>query len=149
METFEARGGKDRRRQPTPGLSRYSFFARREGFRRKVDQDRGGYVDRYSPRLFFFLIFILVLNILDAIFTMIVLDRKGTEINPIVRVAIEIYGDKFWLWKFGIVSASLILLCLHIKFRGVKTVIVASGSIYFGLVLYQLFLITHHLSAIP
>ncbi len=106
-------------------------------------------MDRYSPRLFFFLIFILVLNILDAIFTMIVLDHRGTEINPIVRAAIQIYGDKFWLWKFGIVSASLVLLCLQIKFRGVKTVIVASGSIYFALVLYQIFLITYHLPAIP
>ena len=148
METFEERRGKDRRKQPTPGLSRYSFFGRREGFRRKADQGKGGYVDRYSPRLFFFLIFILVLNI-DTIFTMIVLDHQGTEINSIVRAAIEMYGDKFWLWKFGIVSASLILLCLHIKFRGVKTIIVAFGSIYFALVLYQIFVITYHLPAIP
>ncbi len=38
MQPFKERSGKDRRKQPTPGLSRYTFFGRREGFRRKVDQ---------------------------------------------------------------------------------------------------------------
>jgi hypothetical protein len=137
MET-DKRNAKDRRKEPTPGLSRYSFFGRRRGFRRKSDQQKGGYVDRYSSKLFFALILILALNVLA---------HRGTEINPIVRVAIEIYGDKFWLWKFSIVSTSLVLLCLHIKFRGVRTIIVVSGSIYVLLILYQIFLITYRLPA--
>lgn len=149
MENFDKRILRDRRKQPTPLLSRYIFLGRRGSFRRNTDRERGGYVDRYSSGLFSILILILALNILDAIFTIIVLDHRGWELNPLVRSAIQIYGDKFWIWKFGIVSGSLIVLCLHSKFRRVKTIIMAVCSIYTLVVLYQIFLITYRLPEVP
>jgi len=132
---------KDRRVRPTPLLSRFTFLGRRRAFRRKVDQQRGGYIDRYSSGLFFFLLLIVGLNILDALFTMMILDSGGWEVNPIVRSVIALHGDKFWVWKFAIVSVSLILLCLHSKFRFIKAVILAFSAIYAGIVLHQLALI--------
>ena len=140
-ENFDKRIEKDRRRQPTPGLSRYTFFGRRRTSRRKPDQLKGGYIDRYSSTLFFFLITIVGLNVLDALFTMMILDLKGWEANPVVRSVIDLYGTKFWVWKFSIVSISMALLCLHSKFRLVREIIVAISCLYFIVVVYQIFLL--------
>ena len=83
------------------------------------------------------------LNILDALFTMMILDLGGWEVNPLVDSVIALWGDRFWIWKFAIVSASLIVLCLHSKFRFVKAVILGVTVIYIGIVLHQLTLIIH------
>ncbi len=140
-EDFDTRIEKDRRKQPTPLLSRHTFFGRRRTSRRKSDQLKGGYIDRYSSTLFFFLITIVGLNVLDALFTMMILDLKGWEANPVVRSVIDLYGTKFWVWKFSIVSVSMTLLCLHSKFRWVKEIIVVISCLYMMVVAYQVFLL--------
>jgi hypothetical protein len=133
----------DRRKQPTPVLSRFIFLGRRRNFRRKEDQERGGYVDRYGSVLLFLIVLIAGLNILDALFTMMILEDGGLEINPIVHSAIQIYGDRFWIWKFAMVSFSLILLCLHIKFRLAKPAIFGISAAYVTIVLFQIFLMLY------
>ena len=139
----DGRAGKDRRKEPTPAVSRYTLFGRRRAIQRKEDQPKGGYVDRYSPVLFFFLISIVGLNILDAFFTLMILDLKGWEANPVVRSVIDLYGTEFWIWKFSIVSVSLALLCLHSRFRLVKEVIIGISCLYLVVVAYQIFLLLH------
>lgn len=141
MKESERRVLKNRRIRPTPLLSRFTFSGRRRTFRRKADRQGGGYIDRYSSELFFFLILIAGLNVLDALFTMTILDFGGWEINPVVASVISLYGDKFWVWKFAVVSVSLVLLCLHSKFRVVKAVILGITVIYIGIVLHELALI--------
>ncbi|NWF92395.1 MAG: hypothetical protein HXY46_05730 [Syntrophaceae bacterium] len=133
---------KDRRKRPTAPLSWYAFFGRRQDFRRDLDRGKGGYVDRYSPKLFFFLVLILGLNVLDILFTMMILDHQGWEFNPIVRSVMALHHDLFWVWKFGIVSACLTLLCLHSKFRSVNKIIVGISIVYFLNILYQVFVFT-------
>jgi hypothetical protein len=142
-ENLDKRLGGDRREQPTPALSRYTLLGRRKAIRRKEDQPKGGYVDRYSPILLFFLILIIGLNILDAFFTLLILDLKGWEANPVVRSVIDLYGTEFWIWKFFIVSVSIALLCLHSRFRLVKEVIVGISCLYLLVVAYQIFLLLH------
>ena len=142
-ERLNKRTNKDRRNQPTPGLSRYTFFGRRNTIRRKLEQQRGGYVDRYSSSLFFFLVAIIGLNVLDALFTMMTLDLKGWEANPVVRSVIGLYGTRFWIWKFSIVSVSLTLLCLHSSFTLVREIIIAVSCLYVAVVAYQIFLLLH------
>jgi hypothetical protein len=74
---------------------------------------------------------------------MMILDLGGWELNPIVRSAIELYGDRFWIWKFGIVSITLILLCLHSKFKRVITIILSISAINIAIVLYQISLMIY------
>ncbi len=143
LKQSDRRGLQDRRRQPTPGLSRYVFFGRRRIFRRKCDRQKGGYVDRYSSGLFFILVLILGLNMLDALFTTAILDMGGWEVNPIAAAMIDLYGGGFWIWKFGIVSTSLVLLCLHSKFRPVKAVLVGINILYVFVILHQVLLIVN------
>jgi len=135
MSQFNSRIFRDRRKKPTLALSRFTLWGRRRTFRRKIDQQKGGYVDHYSALLFCFLISAVVLNILDAFITIMILDLGGWEVNPIVRSGIEVFGDKFWIWKFVIVSACVVFLCLHSKFRRAKLIIV-SLNIYYILVVF-------------
>jgi hypothetical protein len=132
---------KDRRKQPTPALSKFSFGGRRTTFRRNEDQQRSAYVDRYHPGLLFILTMFVGLNILDAWFTMIILENGGWEINPVVRSVIELYGNQFWVWKYIIVSFPLLLLCLYSKFRLVTPIILGISTLYFLAILYQISLI--------
>jgi len=141
MGQFDRRIFKERRKQATPGLSRFTLWGRRRTFRRKEDQGRGGYVDRYNSGLLFLLTMVAGLNVLDAWFTMMILENGGWEINPVVRSVIELYGDRFWIWKFAIVSVPLIVLCLHSKFRIVIPILLGISAINIIIILYQIILI--------
>ena len=118
----------ERRKKPTAGLSYYSFFGRRKD-------------DRYSAPLFFVLVSITGLNILDSIFTMMILERGGWEANPIVKAVMDAHGDNFWVWKFGLVSFCLILLCLHSRYRLVKRAVIFLNAVYLSVVSYQIYLL--------
>ena len=134
---------KDRRKHPTRGLSRFALRGRRGNFRREDDRETGGYVDRYGPGVLFLLVLILGLNVLDAFLTMLILEDGGSEINPVVSSIIQLYGDRFWVWKFVTVSVPLILLCLHSKFRLVMPVLWGISAIYITVILFQVLLIVY------
>ena len=143
MRKSDRRILKDRRRHPTHGLSRFILRGRRRSFRRNEDQGTGGYVDRYGPGLLILLVLILGLNVLDAFLTMMILEGGGSEINPVVRSVIQLYGDRFWVWKFVTVSVPLILLCLHSKFRLVIPALWGISAIYMTVILFQVLLIVY------
>ena len=138
------RNHSDRRKKPTPMLSRYTFFPVGEvSFRSREDRLRGGYVDRYGHRLFTVLIGIVVLNIFDALFTHMILDCGGTELNPVaglghhpVRDIISSSGN--------LPSSALPCSCyvVHSKFRIAKAAIAMAVALYSGVVLYQVVLIS-------
>jgi hypothetical protein len=143
LDGKDQRSGKERRKHPTPALSRYTFLGRRATLRRKADHLKGGYVDRYSSALFVLLVLMIGLNILDSLFTMAILDLEGWEVNPIVRSVMQLHGDRFWIWKFVLVSFCLLLLCVHSRFKLIKGVIIFLSSMYLAVVVYQLFLLMH------
>ncbi|HXX33894.1 MAG TPA: DUF5658 family protein [Thermodesulfobacteriota bacterium] len=141
MRESDRRIHEDRRKQPTPALSKFTVKGRRESFRRKEERKRGGYIDRYGSGLFFLIVFIAGLNVMDAWLTMTILENGGWETNPVVSSIIQLYGDRFWIWKFAIVSVPLILLCLHCKFRLAAHALWTIGVFYIIAILYQILLI--------
>jgi uncharacterized membrane protein len=74
---------------------------------------------------------------------MVLLDLGGREFNPIVHSIIALHGDRFWIWKFLMVSGSLFFLCLHRGFSLIRKILIVVASIYLVIVLYEVFLITH------
>ena len=140
MRELDLRTVKDRRKQPTPAISRFTLRGRRKKFRRKEDQERGGYIDSYHPGLLILLTMAIGLTVLDALFTMMILDDGGWEVNPVVRSVIQLYGDRFWIWKFVVASIPLTILCVHSKFRFVLPVILGITTISVIVILYQIFL---------
>lgn len=69
-----------------------------------------------------------------------IIEVGGYEVNPVVNSVWGIFGDKFWIWKFGLVSFCVILLCIHIRFRLVKAFTFGIALIYIGVILYQVIL---------
>lgn len=140
---MQERIGPDRRRRPTPMLSRYSLFrGRRKGFRRREDRDRGGYVDRYSPWLFGVLMGLVLLNLLNALFTHLIIDCGGTELNPVAAWALAAFGDHFILWKIAVIGPCVLVLCLLSEFRAARAAIALAVGLYGVVVCYQLVLMS-------
>jgi hypothetical protein len=138
MNDPETRLIEDRRRQPTPMLSPYTLKGRRKGFSNQEGFPKEGYVDHYGPALLAVLVLISGLNCLDSLFTLKILHYGGRELNPIVESMIALLGEKFWIWKFAVISFSSIILCLHSQYKGVKIAILLLCFLYIGLIVYQL-----------
>ena len=96
----------------------------------------------YGHRLFTVLLWIVVLNIFDALFTHMILDCGGTELNPVADWAITAFGNHFIVWKLAVIGFGLLLLCLHSKFRIAKAVIAMAVILYSGVVFYQIVLMS-------
>ena len=96
--------GPDRRKRPTPFLSRYSF----SGGRRMTGGEEGvSFYDRYHLLTWIVLTLFLVLNVLDAHFTLIYLQRGGEEANPIVAALLGSGISVFIAFKsFGSLSTA-------------------------------------------
>jgi hypothetical protein len=113
-----------------------------ERIQAKGGSGEGGYIDRYGHGLFLWVLLFFVLNIFDCVFTRIILDGGGHEVNPFIHWLIATCGDHFISWKLAIISGSIIILCLHSKHRIVKPVFYFSTVIYSVVVIYQMILIS-------
>jgi hypothetical protein len=104
--------GEDRRRRPTPMLSRFLLVGRRAAGRRDGER-RFVYVDR--PGVWIVLAFaaILALSLFDAWFTLELLKRGAEEANPVMRAALDLGDSAFVLIKTTITILATGFLCLH------------------------------------
>lgn len=104
--------GPDRRRRPTPMLSRFLFFGRRAGGRREGEQ-KFTYVDRPGVWILVAFAAVLALSLFDAWFTLELLKRGATEANPVMRAALDLGDHAFVLIKTVITIVAAGFLCLH------------------------------------
>ena len=108
------RGSVDRRRDPTPMLSRHTVRGRRENIRRVEDKNRFLYVDRYNVGLFLILLALLLLGLADALFTLYhVYVNEAEELNPIMAFFLGISPRVFFYVKYVLTGLCLLVLCLH------------------------------------
>jgi hypothetical protein len=97
----------------------------------------------YGVRLVSLVVLVAGLNILDAIFTKMILATGGTECNPVVHAAIDIYGDRFWIWKVACVSFLLVLMCLYSRFRLFRVILAGTALLYVAVISWQLHLLAN------
>ncbi|WP_164013660.1 DUF5658 family protein [Pyxidicoccus trucidator] len=87
---------------------------------------------------------LLVLNLLDGLFTLLFLQLGvAEELNPLMRVAYEQSPLFFMFSKLVIVNAGLWLLCLHRRLRASRIAIRAGAVVYAIIVVYHLAFLTH------
>ena len=87
---------------------------------------------------------LLVLNLLDGLFTLLFLQLEvAEELNPLMRVAYEQSPLVFMLSKLVIVNAGLWMLCLHRRLRASRVAIRAGAVVYTIIVVYHLAFLTH------
>jgi hypothetical protein len=128
----------DRRRQPTPMISRYTFRGRRKVIRRDEDKKRNIYVDRYGWPLLFLLAVILFLGTADAFLTLYhVRVNDAQEMNPVMDFFLGKSPHAFFHVKFGLTVLCLLVLCFHKNLPMVKYILASV------LILYMIIVINH------
>ena len=79
------RSGKDRRIKSGLNIRSLLFGGKRAKIRRQADTRKIFYVDQFSPGLFAVVVSILLLGVIDALFTLWLLNRGAYEVNPIMK----------------------------------------------------------------
>ncbi|MBU1700767.1 MAG: hypothetical protein KJ927_14110 [Candidatus Eisenbacteria bacterium] len=131
---------RDRRRHPTPILSRFTFRGRRRGARRDGEVV-GLYIDRLSPGIVWPLLLIFVFHCIDAVLTLAHIQRGGVELNPFMALLIDAAPAAFISVKLGLSTFGLLFLGLHQNFPHVRKGIAALFAIFLCVVLYHIFLL--------
>lgn len=116
-------------------ISRYAVWG---GRRRSTAED--SYTDLYGSVMFAVMLGITILNVLDAFFTLVYLQRGGTEANPVADWCIRQGPEFFVFFKTFVMGGALAVLCLHKNFRRARAGIVLGAALYALLTLYHLFL---------
>ncbi|HEX8440455.1 DUF5658 family protein [Archangium sp.] len=89
-------------------------------------------------------VLLLVLNLLDGLFTLTFLQLDvAEELNPLMRLAYEHSPLAFMAVKVTIVSLGLSLLCLHRSMRISQRAIQAGAALYVVIDVYHLAFLSH------
>jgi hypothetical protein len=128
----------DRRRRPTPMLSRYLVWGRRRGGRRDGEGDFT-YVDRPGPWIVLAFTCVVGLSMLDAWYTLDLLKRGATEANPVMKMALEISDQAFILIKTVVTIVGAGFLCLHKNWPLGRLCLVLALFGYSALLFYHLY----------
>ena len=145
-------GGLDRRdgdRRDRPTRPWNGIFGPRRRTHGRRSGDRVGYVDRYSRRDVALILAVFTLNVGDAFFTMLWLERGGQEANPIMDFFLDIGPGAFLLQKCIIVGIWLIILLVHKNFRFARIGIYVSLAAYAALMLVHFGIIASGIDPTP
>lgn len=132
----------DRRKRPTPFLSKYTFRGRRRASRRG-DEKYNYYVDRIGSRVWGAIAVIIILSVIDSIFTLFFIHKGYREVNPVMNVAIFIGKPIFIVSKYIFTILGILVLGLHKNFRFVKELIALMVTFYLVLNSYHIWLFLH------
>ena len=131
------RSGKDRRTKSDFNIRSLLFGGKREKIRRQEDSKRIFCVDHYSPELFFAIVSILLLCVIDALLTLTLLDRGAQEANPVMAYFLKFGPYTFFACKYllAIIPVIILLMFRNIVLRVIK--ISACSVLYFMAVFYM------------
>ncbi len=111
----DRRSERDRRGRPTSPWRSLFLGGKRAAGRRK-GEDKNIYVDVYGRREVVLVLLILVLNVLDAYFTLDYIQKGGSEANPVAQGLLDLGNHWFIYAKSLLVALCLIFLLVHKKF---------------------------------
>lgn len=135
----DRRRNPDRRGKPT-GFWRSLIGQGSRARGRRKGETSNIYVDVFRRRDLLLVLMILVLNILDAAFTLDYLQKGGTEANPVASSLIEAGETWFVYAKCILVALCLVFLMLHKTFKYVRAALLFLLSFYGVLLVYHIYL---------
>lgn len=101
----ERRSGKDRRTKRFGDIRWFLKTGRRRQVRRHADRRKLHMLDHYPPKLFWVLIVVLILSVIDALLTLWLIDNGAVEINPVMAFYIGLGPGIFMATKYMITVA--------------------------------------------
>ena len=108
--------------------------------------DHRSYVDVYNHKDVALLLMIFLLNLGDAFFTMLWLDRGGGEANPVMNYFLDISPGAFIAQKCFVVGLWLVVLVVHKNFRFARIGLKLSLGVYALLLLVHFGIIAFDIS---
>jgi hypothetical protein len=136
---FSDRGG-DRRRAPTPRVSKYSLWGGRRRRPRRGHEREGSFVDRYGSRVVCLVLWIALMNVGDSFFTLVHLQAGGVELNPVAKLLLSTGRWNFVFVKSILIALALVVLAVHKNFHLARLGLWTAAGTYTCLVAYHLFL---------
>ena len=130
--------GPDRRRRPTPRLSRYAFFGGRRRTVRRPSEQEGSFVDLHGSRLWCLILWVALMNVGDSYFTLIHLQAGGIELNPVAAALLRTGRFGFVFTKSTLIALALIVLAIHKNFFLARIGLWTAVGTYTLLVVYHL-----------
>ncbi|MBI5789830.1 MAG: hypothetical protein HZA78_13350 [Candidatus Schekmanbacteria bacterium] len=137
----ESRKNSDRRKNPTPMLSRYTFTGRRKNNRRNTDPQKNYYVDRPQKNLALTVFSTFFLGITDAFLTYRLLCNGAAEANPIMNFWLGMGWPYCIFIKLILCGISLTMLLLHQNFYRMPYILASLCLFYCSLVSYEVYLL--------
>ncbi|HOX24593.1 MAG TPA: DUF5658 family protein [Candidatus Krumholzibacteria bacterium] len=137
----QRRAPADRRRVPTPIFSRFTLRGHRARIRRRADFARGRYVDRSTGGHLGSILLLLIFIVLDAASTLYILERGGSEVNPLMANALDRGVGWFLLIKLAPLPVAFLLLSIHRYFRWVRAALILLVVVYGVLAIHHLALL--------
>ncbi len=132
----------DRRKCPTPIISRYTLYGgRRKSVRREKEKKDFIYVDLYSARLLIVVVSLLILSCLDAYLTLELIGKGHVvEANPVMAFFLEYSTTAFTVVKFFITACCLIILCLFKNNKVTRISLPVAIKMYILVIAYEFYL---------
>lgn len=132
----------DRRKRPTPMISRYTFIGgQRKTIRRESDRRRHLFVDLYSPHLLIIFLALLLFSYLDAYFTLTLINHDFIiEANPFMALYLENGIAYFIVNKFLLTALSIFILCIFNNISIARIGLRFLVMVYLSVITYQLYL---------
>jgi len=133
---------KDRRRCPTPILSRYTCWGGRRKIIRRVSEKKSSlFVDIYSTRLLIAVLSLLSLSCLDAFMTLSLIEKGSVvEANPVMSFFLDFGVFHFSLAKFVVTAIALLILCLFKNVNITRIALPVAIKIYLAVIIYEIYL---------
>lgn len=143
MSRSERRSSEDRRRNHLRAFTaQFSNPPRRSVKGRRETDTHGFCVDVHEPELLIVILATLSLCVVDVYATLTILQRGGSELNPVMRALIEADVWLFFIFKYVITAGGLLVLLsyknfrLYRKFSGMHT-LYGILLVYILLVIYE------------
>ena len=138
----------DRRQNSASFWTVFRTNGRRKGVRRNIESAVGRYLDHYELRLIFPSLIILVLCMVDGHITLNLLALGATEVNLLMKLAIEKGVIIFLVTKYLMTATSLVFLIIHHQFRifnivQVRHIIYGYAWVYIALLIYEITMWTY------
>lgn len=123
-------------------FSRYALCGGRRERSRRANDPKEIFVDRYGTGMFLAIMGVILLNLLDAWFTLLFLSHGGRELNPLVDQVLQVSPHLFVLLKtLGIgICASFLVLTKNFRAARIGLTVVLVG--YSLLLCWHLVLLT-------
>lgn len=130
----------------------FRLSAKKDGLRRRTgrrqdDLHRGYYTDKHDAPLLLTAMCVLLFAALDAVLTLQLIAYGATELNPLMRVLIEVDVYLFAWFKMALTAVVLIIAVSHANHRlfglwRTRKVLLFALWVYVALVTYQLTLLS-------